>query len=146
MQRERKPKHFLPKPVYRGGPKAMNKFIAENLVYPPKAVESKLEGTVVLRVQIDFKGNVAGSKIKSSLGHGCDEEAQRVVGLLKFDVDNKSRRGKLLFHKTINIHFHLKETQKSKTAEPVHQTQLNYTITKKQEKKPAASYKYTIRY
>jgi len=152
MQRERKPKNFLPKPIYRGGPKAMSKFIGENLKYPPEALKNKVEGTVVIRLAINYKGKVTGSKIKSGLGSGCDEEAQRVVSLLEFDVDSKVRKGKILFHKNINIRFRLPKEKpvSKKKAEPRSKTQLSYTITTKKEvtkKTPqrSSSYSYTIK-
>ncbi len=146
MQRERKPKNFLPKATFRGGPKAMRKFIGQNLKYPPQAVKDKIEGTVVLRLSINYKGKVIKSKVKSGLGSGCDKEAQRVVSLLEFDVDTRVRKGKILFHKNINIHFRLpkKAPAKTKKAEP-QRTQLTYTITTKKAIKTKPSYSYTIK-
>ncbi len=149
MQRENKPKNFLPKATYKGGSKAMSKFIGEHLKYPKQAIKNKISGTVVLRVAIDYKGKVTGSKVKSSVGHGCDEEAQRVVSLLKFEVGSKVRKGKILFHKNLNIHFRLPKPK----AEPIKKaesskTQLSYTVvSSKPKSKPKlkpASYNYTI--
>ena len=79
MQKERKDKHFIKKPIYPGGIKEMRALIGRELKYPSEALESKIEGTVYLRYNIDHKGNVTSSKVLSSLGHGCDEEAQRIV-------------------------------------------------------------------
>lgn len=138
MQRERKAKNFLPKASYPGGPTALRAFLGKHLKYPPKAKEANVEGTVVLRLTINHKGKVTDSKIKSSLGYGCDAEAQRVVSLLVFDVDQKLRRGKVLFHKDINIHF------KRPKAQPV-QHQLTYKVTPTVKKpKKATSYSYSI--
>lgn len=114
MQRSKKAKNFLPKPIYPGGPKAMRAFIKETLTYPPEAAKKKIEGTVVLRIDINYRGDVIGSTVKSSLGSGCDEEAQRVAGMMKFEVDKKVRKGKILFHKTLNIRFRLPK-KKAKT-------------------------------
>ena len=36
----------------------MRKFIGENLSYPDAAREAGIEGTVVIRIGIDFKGKV----------------------------------------------------------------------------------------
>lgn len=146
MQRERKPKNFLPKASFRGGPKAMRKFIGENLKYPPQAIKDKVEGTVVLRLSINYKGKVIKTKVKSGLGSGCDEEAQRVVSLLEFDVDTRVRKGKILFHKNLNIHFRLPKTPPAvkKKAESSG-TQLTYTITTKKTPKSSPSYSYTIK-
>ena len=142
MQRQRKPKNFLPKPIYHGGPKAMGIFISKNLLYPPTALKNSIDGTVVLRLQIDYTGRVTGAKVKSGLGHGCDEEAQRVVKLLKFGIANKVRKGKILFHKTVNIHFRLPKPKKKVKTPPT--TQINYNITSSKSKKQSSSYNYTI--
>ena len=151
MRKDRKAKNFLPKAQYKGGAKAIGQFIAKHLKYPEEALEAKIEGTVVLRAAINYKGQVVDSKVKSGIGHGCDEEAQRVVKLLIFDVNSKVRKGKVLFHKNFNIHFRLPQPSKTekkdiKKAEPK-STQLSYTIKKKQEEqKPRTSYSYTITY
>ena len=119
MARERKPKNFIPKPEYKGGPKAMSDFIASQMRYPKEALESGIEGTVVLRIRIDYKGRVLGSELRSKLGYGCDEEARRLVRLLKFEVKQKVRGGKVLYHKKINIHFHLPQnTQTTGATKP----------------------------
>ena len=115
MKKERKDKHFIKKPVYPGGLKLMRSFITENLRYPKKAIEHKKEGTVRLKYDIDYKGNVTEVYVLSSVGYGCDEEAIRLVKLLKFHVE-KTRKMRVVFHKTIQINFRL---PKVKIAKPV---------------------------
>lgn len=126
----------------------MSAFIKETLKYPPQAIEHKVEGTVVLRIAIDYRGRVTGSKIKSSLGRGCDEEAQRIVELMQFEVEQKVRKGRILFHKTINITFRLPKPKKK--AEPTTSTQLTYNViaSKPSAAKPTqgGGYSYTISY
>jgi len=125
MQRERKPKNFLPQPVYKGGPKAMSVFIADQMNYPKEAIKNKIEGTVVLRITISYKGLVVGSQVKSGLGHGCDEEAKRIVNLLVFEG------------------FRLPKAKKKTAAVPEAGTRLSYNIVSNQKaNKP--SYNYTI--
>lgn len=157
MQKERKDKHFIKKPIYPGGLKAMRELIRKELKYPAEALEAKVEGTVYLRYNIDYKGNVTSSKILSSVGHGCDEEAQRIVTKFKFQVPKGPRKLKVKFHKTIKIHFRLpKEAPKKVTKPnltPQKATKIAYTITPtkkvtetpKQEQK-SKSYSYTIKF
>jgi len=154
MQRSKKPKNFLPKPVYKGGPKAMGRFIKETLKYPPEAIKEKAEGTVVIRMDIDFKGKVVATKVKTGVGYGCDEEAQRVAKLLKFELESSVRKGRILYHKTINIRFKLPKTKpapKKKAKPAITQTQLTYNVVSS-SKKPVSSsssnggYTYTIKY
>ncbi len=111
MKKHRKDDSFIKKPVFPGGQAGINAVIKKHLTYPKKALDAKKEGTVHLRYEIDYKGKVTGSKIISSLGYGCDEEAQRLVKLLVFEVPKNPRKMKIKFHKTIRIHFRLAKTQ-----------------------------------
>lgn len=104
MKKKRKDRHFIKKPTYPGGPKALKIFISTHLKYPEEAREKNIKGTVTLRYTIDQHGRVVDAKIISGLGHGCDEEAIRVVKMLRFDVPKNPLR--VLFQKTIHIHFH----------------------------------------
>jgi protein TonB len=121
MKKEVKQKDFIPKPEYPGGPKALTAFIQSNLKFPKEAFDKKIEGIVVLKAEINFRGEIIDTKIISSLGFGCDEEAERVVRLLKFHVD-KIRNMKITYFKTFNIQF--------KLPVPV-QTNVQYTLVSK---------------
>jgi TonB family protein len=80
MHKPAKDKHFIKQPWYEGGPKAMKQYIAEQLCYPDEALAQRVEGTVSVRFDIDHKGDVIDVKIIGhGLGHGCDEEAIRLV-------------------------------------------------------------------
>ncbi len=148
MQKEKKEKNFIKKPIYEGGAKAMKAFIAKHLKYPPEALAQKTEGTVYLKYSIDHKGKVIDTQVISGIGHGCDEEAKRLVGKLEFKVP-KNRGVKVLFHKNIQIHFHLPKVAPKQTT-----TQLQYTLipkktTKQDQSKQndkGGSYSYTIAY
>ena len=143
MKKESKDKHFIKKPIYEGGPKAMKKFIAENLRYPKEALENKIEGTVYVRYDIGAKGKVTGAKIIKGLGYGCDEEAMRLAKLLKFKVP-KTRGVRVVFHKNIQIHFRL---PKKKTIPKTTAIQYSYVEKKKpQETENKKSNSYTITY
>jgi TonB family protein len=144
MQHQKKDKHFIKQPIYAGGPKAMGAFISSHLQYPPEALQQGIEGTVNIRYAIDQKGDVAEAKVISGLGHGCDEEAQRVVRLLKFDVP-KTRGLRVLYHKTIHVHF-----KKPVPQAPPPPAEIQYQYTQSSPVKddsptpPPAGYSYTI--
>lgn len=138
--REAKDKHFLKKPIYEGGKEALFDFIKKNLRYPKEALKNKIEGVVIVRYTINRDGKVIKTEVKNSLGYGCDEEAQRVVKMLKFHVP-KNRKLKVLFHKKIHIRFTL--PKKKKTTNKV---EISYSSQKKEEQKPKTSYEYTIEY
>lgn len=108
MQKERKEKNFIRRPTYPGGPKAMQEFLRQNLRYPAEALKNGIEGTVSIRYEIDYKGNVTDVEILTSVGHGCDEEAIRLAKLLKFDVP-PVRKLKVTFHNTLKVHFRIQK-------------------------------------
>jgi protein TonB len=123
MHKETKDKDFLRKPIYKGGQKALRKFIGDNLRYPPEALENKIKGTVYVKYTIGQKGNVTDAKVVSGIGHGCDEEALRLVKLLHFEVP-KNRGLRVLFHQNIQIHFRLPKVENK----PIN-VQYNYVTT-----------------
>ena len=146
MKKERKEKNFVKKPVYPGGPSAMKKFVSQNLKYPKSALDNKIEGSVYIRYSIDFKGKVIDTKVISSLGHGCDEEAQRIVKLFKFQID-KQHKIRVKFHKNIHIHFRLPKTKsKPQSLSYTYSTSTNKSEpeTDKKPPKSGGSYNYTI--
>lgn len=133
MKSSRKPESFIKQPVYPGGNKAMDEFIRKNLQYPEDALKNRIEGMVAVEVDIDVYGKVSSAKVKHGIGHGCDEEALRLVNLLQFQ--KKKYKGLFVkFHKTINIHFRMHEA-----SAPVN---FSYQYT---EKKQGNAYNYTIR-
>jgi protein TonB len=152
MKKERKPKSFLQKPHYPGGTKAMREFLSDKLKYPAAARKENIVGTVRIKMTIDYQGHVTNAKVLVGLGYGCDEEAQRVVRLLRFEVP-KQRKVRAVFNKTINIHFKTPAQEIKDPPVTAAPQQVAYTITGKvSEKKKAdqedkdqdGSYSYTI--
>lgn len=140
MKKGSKDKNFIKKPVYDGGLSALRLFIKKHLTYPKTAFQNKVEGTVIIRYTINYKGNVTEAKVVKGIGSGCDEEAIRLVKLLKFKI-SKTRNIKVQFHKNIQIHFKLPK----KSATPVKYTLIpkkdESTIEKKTDK---SGFNYTI--
>lgn len=144
LKKERKEKHFIQKPTYPGGQNSLKKFITSQLKYPKEALKDKTEGTVFMRYDINYKGEVVDTHILSSLSKACDAEADRLVRLLKFEVP-KTRKMKVLFHKKIQIHFKLPKPKKTTTS---YQYTTTSTTTSKKEKSeiaPQTTYSYTIK-
>ena len=117
MAHQKRDNHFIKGPIYPGGQKAMLLFIQNNLQYPPEAIAAKIEGTVRIRFSIDHLGKVFKSQVIASLGHGCDEEAIRLVQLLRFEVP-KTYHLKVQHHRTLNIHFKMQVNQELSTESP----------------------------
>ena len=139
---------FIHQPQFKGGPKELTKFIYSNLRYPKEAFEAGIEGTVFVEYDIDYQGNVVATRVLKGLSHGCDEEACRVVQLLKFDVE-RNRGVHVLFHQKARVQF--KKPKQLPVPQPIAQaqTQVAYTVTtttpvKPEEKPTEVTYSYTI--
>ena len=107
----------------------------------------------MLKYDIDYTGKVTDAKVIKSLGDGCDEEAIRVIKLLKFDIPKGPRKLRVLFHKEAKIKFKLPKPAKKKSK--TQQASSTYVITttkskkiKSDEPKPkkSGSYTYTIQW
>lgn len=124
----------MARPVYPGGRKAMGSFIAAQLRYPPEAWQARVGGTVVVRLSINYHGQVIKTEVLQGIGYGCDEEAARVSALLQFKVQ-RPRQLKVIFFRTINIHFHA----------PSPAPQITYELTPSTpERTTSANISYTI--
>lgn len=132
----------------------MNKFIREHLRYPAAALQAGVEGKVRVRYSVDYRGVVVDTQIKSGIGHGCDEEAERVVQLLRFEVP-QDRKRKVRIHQDIDINFQIQRKQRRstppKSAAPAIRYHFQPTPKPAQESeqppdKPAKGYTYTIRF
>lgn len=142
---------FIHQPQFKGGPKELTKFIYANLRYPKEAFEAGVEGTVFIEYDIDYQGNVVATRVLQGLGHGCDEEACRVVQMMKFDVE-RNRGVHVLFHQKVKVQFKKPKQAPVQPSLPQAQMQVAYTVTtatpsvpKAEEKPTEVTYSYTIR-
>ena len=76
---------------FPGGNKALLQELTTNLDYPELAREYAVEGTVVVRMLLDKRGEITDKKIVRSLGFGCDEAA--LDALSRLPNWNAARRG-----------------------------------------------------
>ena len=152
VAKEKKQKHFLQHPVYPGGDKALTKFIYDHLRYPELALAVRAHGVVMVEYDIDKNGNVTATRVLQSVGHGCDEEAVRVVKMLKFEV-GKNRGLRVIFHQKAKIQFTPPPIAPVQTATQPVQVQYTFTITTTvtpapdkpiEPEKPGETYQYTI--
>lgn len=70
-------------PKYTGGNEAMFRQLAKNTTYPQKAAQEGIEGTVLVSAHIDTDGTLTTAEVYKSVHPLLDEEALRVVRLLK---------------------------------------------------------------
>jgi len=84
VKKPKDPKAFIRIPGYPGGNTALEKFVKQNLKYPKEALEKRIEGTVQVDYDFNHKGKITKAIVSKGLGHGCDEEALRLVKLLRY--------------------------------------------------------------
>ena len=128
-------------PKYPGGKKALDEFIRTNMQYPEEAIKNKVEGSVVVKYDVDVFGKVSHAAIAHGIGYGCDEEALRLVKLLRYE--KKKYQGlRVTFHQSISIHFHL--SGRGVKPQP-QEIKIQYQYTEKNPPKPeAGKISYTI--
>lgn len=145
-----KSKRFLQKPEYPGGIDAMRKFINKNLKYPLQAVKNNTEGAVILSAEIDYNGKVISTKLMHGIGDGCDEEAIRIVKLMRFTkVKNRGVRIKTTRRFRINFNLSSKSAEvkyisKNEAQKIVYSIKKSPDKTNTDNNQPDNSYSYTI--
>ena len=141
---------FIHQPQFKGGPKELTKFIYTHLRYPKEAFEAGVEGTVFIEYDIDYLGNVVATRVVQGLGHGCDEEACRVVQMMKFDVE-RNRGVHVLFHQKVKVLFKRPKQVPAQQPAVPSQMQIAYTVTTSapepsaKEKPAEVVYNYTFK-
>lgn len=71
-------------PMYQKGTFALQDFIKENLEYPRQAQLSNIQGTVMVRFVVEPSGLPTNIGIEKSVGGGCDQEALRIIQMIKW--------------------------------------------------------------
>lgn len=69
-------------PVFPGGETELMKFIYSNIVYPEKAAANGIQGRVILRFCVTYKGGIDQVQVLKPIDPELDTEAVRVVKLL----------------------------------------------------------------
>lgn len=143
--KNRQKKNFIRIPAFPGGKDAYRQFIKENIVYPEQAILNKVEGYVHVVYTVNNIGEIVDAEVTKGIGFGCDEEAIRVIRMMKYEpVRNRGVRMKVEI-KT-RIQYNLPENVPNNNQAEI---QLNYlsTTPEKQnspEPKSQAVYNYTI--
>lgn len=76
------PSIWVEMPEFPGGETGLNKYLAENIVYPIAAIENGYQGAVYISFVIKSDGSVTDIILLRGQGGGLNEEALRVVGLM----------------------------------------------------------------
>ncbi len=69
-------------PNFPGGVKEMYQFIGKNLRYPKEAQRNNIKGKVFIKFVVRKDGSISDMSILQGIGHGCEEEAMRIIGMM----------------------------------------------------------------
>jgi TonB family protein len=64
--------------------------ILKDLRYPEEARKAGVEGRVVIKFVVDNNGRVRSPEVVEGIGHGCDEEALRVISASTYKPATKN--------------------------------------------------------
>jgi len=92
----------MPEPV--GGYSNFYKTISKSIKYPVKAKQLGTEGRVFIEFVVDQHGNPINLKVIKGIGNNCDQEAMRVLKLMKWEP-GKQRGNPVLVKMTMAISF-----------------------------------------
>ncbi|HLN52993.1 MAG TPA: energy transducer TonB [Lentimicrobium sp.] len=73
-----------PKPVFIDQKENLAVFIANNLQYPELAIRQNVTGVVKINFIVETNGRASNVTIENSVGAGCNEEAIRILRMLKW--------------------------------------------------------------
>lgn len=125
----KKERKFLNLPHLDGGREQLKKFIKENLQYPEEAFNKGVEGDVIVKYKVSGKGEVLEPEIVKGIGFGCDEEAIRLVSMLRHR-SVKNRGVRVITDNKIKIPFRIKKQKKQQGVS------ISYSTEQKQAGKP----------
>ncbi|KAF0198780.1 MAG: TonB family protein [Bacteroidetes bacterium] len=95
-----------PYPIFTNDKINLAGFIAANLVYPEAAIKQNVSGVVKIAFVVEPHGRISNTKIVNSLGAGCNEEAIRIIRIMKWmpgTINRQAVRARM----SISINFSL---------------------------------------
>lgn len=112
VEKEEGPLSFVEiMPEFQGGDAAMNKWLSNNMRYPPMAAENGIEGTVFVKFVVGVDGSITNVEIAGAnkLGGGCEEEAIRVIKRMpKWKAGRQNGRNVAVWF-NLPVRFHLNQ-------------------------------------
>ncbi|MEO0897362.1 MAG: energy transducer TonB [Bacteroidota bacterium] len=92
-------------PEFPGGEPALYRFLSGQIRYPEDALRNKVEGKVFVRFVIQADGSLKDLKIVKGIGHGCDEEALRVIRLMPAWIPGEIAGQKVPVYSSLAVNF-----------------------------------------
>ncbi|HEY5591817.1 MAG TPA: energy transducer TonB, partial [Paludibacter sp.] len=92
-------------PQFPGGETELLKYIGDNLKYPVKAMEKRIQGRIIIRFIVNKSGKVETAEVLRSLDPECDKEALRVVYAMPDWTPGEQKGEKVAVYYTLPITF-----------------------------------------
>jgi protein TonB len=102
-----------PKPVYDAKGMNFSSFIIKNMTYPKDAIKQNISGAVSVFFVVETSGRISNIKIINGVGAGCNQEAMRLLNLLKWMPGVKNGMA-VRTKMTLTITFNLQDFENQK--------------------------------
>lgn len=99
-------------PQFPGGDAALINFLNENIKYPPKAAQDRIEGKVIVQFMVKKTGKIDDVKVLRSVRKDLDKEAVRVIKMMPDFVPAKQDGEAVDMLHTIPVSFKLFDEMK----------------------------------
>lgn len=104
----------MPRP--QGGMDGWNAYLEQNLQYPDRAKQARIEGTVYVLFVVDKDGNLVKPEILRGIGAGADEEAIRLINDAPKWIPGNDKGQILPVKMRVPIRFQLDEKDAARSA------------------------------
>ncbi|TAM98751.1 MAG: TonB family protein [Chitinophagaceae bacterium] len=93
-------------PSFPGGEDALLKYLSSHVHYPDSAIENDIQGTVVVRFNMNPDGHISNvTTVSKPLGGGLEEEAMRVVKNMPDWIAGKQNGRKVIVQYSLPVRF-----------------------------------------
>ena len=123
-------------PSFPNGNDALKEFIAENLVYPKKAVNKGLIGTTTVKFVVNANGKVRNPKIVQSSGKMLDKQALSLVRKLPRFIAGEENGRKVRVYYELPVEFKLPKEKEFAACDTATQQSENTIVEQKLPKVP----------
>ena len=94
-------------PEFRGGESAKMRFLADNLRYPPSALENGVQGRVVVEFLVNETGEITNARVVESIYPSLDREAVRVINAMPNWVPGEHDGNAVIVRQSLGVVFRI---------------------------------------
>ncbi|QEM08499.1 TonB family protein [Mucilaginibacter rubeus] len=94
-------------PRYKSGNERFIQLVNQQVLYPAKAIENNIEGTVQIAFKVEKDGTLTGFKVLKGIGYGCEEELINAIKRLGGWIPGIDNGRPILMTQTVSVEFKL---------------------------------------